>query len=278
MIYALEFQDYPRSDFEVIVISDGSSDGTNDYLSKINTPFLFRSFVQANSGAAVARNMGAQLAKGNLILFLDDDIVPDKNIIKIHADTHSKIGSKDIVLGPMVTPLDWKMSPWVAWEQAMLEKYYSAMIRGEYEPTSRQFFTGNASLKRDFFFQNDCFDPRFRRAEDVEFAYRAEKLGANFIFNPEARGYHYAERSFESWTKTAYMYGMNDVVFTYEKGIDWLLPQIIKEYKHRNFLFKWILPFALDNPKRQMLLSRELKKVGVAFYRLNFFQISRVVF
>ncbi|MCZ7672778.1 MAG: hypothetical protein M5U34_39505 [Chloroflexi bacterium] len=51
------------------------------------------------------------------------------------------------------------------------------------------------------------------------------------MFNAEAVGFHYAERSFDSWLKIPYAYGRNDVRFTLEKNQDWLLPTIYREFK-----------------------------------------------
>ena len=56
------------------------------------------------------------------------------------------------------------------------------------------------------------FDASFRRAEDVELAYRLAKQGLRFLFNPKAIGYHVAERSFNSWIAIPYAYGRNYVI------------------------------------------------------------------
>ncbi len=228
LINGLEHQSYPKDQFEVIIVSDGGSDGTDEYLSSYSGSLILRPISQSNAGAAVARNTGALNAGGDIILFIDDDVLPDPDLVRTHVSSHQEAGFTDMVLGPMLTPTDWQLSPWVAWEQTMLERQYWCMNRGIYLPTARQFYTGNASIKREFFFLNKCFDPQFRRAEDVEFAYRAVKNGGRFIFNSEAKGYHYAQRSFKSWIQTAYTYGQNDVTFTYVKDIEWLLPQILR--------------------------------------------------
>ena len=66
----------------------------------------------------------------------------------------------------------------------------------------RQFFTGNASLRRDSFLATGGFDPSFHRAEDVELGYRLAALGIQFIFEPSARVWHYPVRSFAAWRLT----------------------------------------------------------------------------
>jgi GT2 family glycosyltransferase len=243
----LELQSYPLDQFEVIVVSDGSSDGTEDYLRILKTPLCIRLVSQPNKGVAAARNNGVRNATGDLILFLDDDVVPSPQLIAEHLRLHAEHTGNLIVLGPMLTPDGFAMSPWVRWEQAMLVKQYQAMLAGDYQPTARQFYTGNTSLARTHLMTAGGFDENFRRAEDVELAYRLAQHGLHFVFNSNAIGYHYAERSFRSWIEIPYLYGRNDVIFTREKQQDWLLPVVINEFHTRNQLVKILVRLCLDH-------------------------------
>ena len=63
----------------MIVVSDGSTDGTDEYLADIETPLNLRFLVQQNSGPAAARNNGFRSARGEDVLFIDDDVVPALN-------------------------------------------------------------------------------------------------------------------------------------------------------------------------------------------------------
>ena len=129
----------------------------------------------------------------------------------------------------------------------MLAKQYHAMLSGKYQPTARQFYTGNTSLARAHLIAAGGFDAAFRRAEDVELAYRLAQRSLRFIFNPNAIGYHYAERSFGSWMEIAYVYGRNDVIFTRDKHQHWLLPEVLKEFQDRNPLVKLLVRLCLDH-------------------------------
>ena len=97
--------------------------------------------------------------------------------------------------------------PWVAWEQAMLEDQYAAMTRGDWEPTFRQFWTGNASVAREEIVAAGGFDPAFRRAEDVELGARLARRGVGFRFHPAARTLHAADRTLDSWCAMHSAYG-----------------------------------------------------------------------
>ncbi len=143
VLAGLENQTCPLADFEVVVVSDGSSDGTNEFLQEMKTPLQLTAVIQANQGVAAARNQGVAQAQGDLVLFIDDDVVPTPQLVAEHLCFHAAHEEEVIVLGPMLTPLDTRLSPWAQWEQDMLVKQYEAMLSGSWEPTARQFYTGN---------------------------------------------------------------------------------------------------------------------------------------
>jgi GT2 family glycosyltransferase len=261
VLAGLEAQTVPCSAFEVVVVSDGSKDGTDEYLRDLETPLRLRPVFQPNSGVAAARNNGFRHANGELIVFLDDDVVPTPHLLAEHLRSHGDCIDRSIVLGPMLTPNDFIMKPWVAWEQDMLMKQYRAMEDGEWEPTARQFYTGNTSLARRHLLDSGGFDERFRRAEDVELAYRLAKQGLNFIFNSAAIGYHYADRSFRSWIEIPYVYGRNDVIFTRDKAQEWLLPKVCDEFHGRNLLVRTLVWLCLS---RQPLTQSALLGLRMA--------------
>ncbi len=147
VLAALADQTVPGDRYEVIVVSDGSTDGTDEYLASAPYPIVVA--VQPNAGPAAARNRGAELARAELILFVDDDVIASRDLVEQHLASHSAVGGPElVVIGPMLNPPDFKMSSWIRWEQAMLYKQYGAMERGLFKPTFRQFYTGNASLPR----------------------------------------------------------------------------------------------------------------------------------
>ncbi|HEU5011276.1 MAG TPA: exopolysaccharide biosynthesis glycosyltransferase EpsD [Roseiflexaceae bacterium] len=248
VLAALHKQTVAPEEFEVIVVSDGSTDGTDAYLRSVQTPLRLVPVLQPNRGVAAARNAGVAQAQGELIVFLDDDVVPAPDLISEHLQLHAAHGENMVVLGPMLTPDDAALQPWVQWEQAMLIKNYAAMQQGRWSPTPRQFYTGNASLARQHIVEAGGFNEAFRRAEDVELAYRLAARGLRFVFHAEAIGYHYAERSFGSWLATPYAYGRNDVLFAREGGQSWLLPVVFEEIHYRKKLIQWLVRHCLDRP------------------------------
>lgn len=283
MLDRLAAQTVDRTDFEVIVISDGSTDGTDEFLSRSDLPLEVNAVRQPNAGAGAARNRGVAAARADLVLFVDDDVFPAPDLIEQHLSAHqlshgstghgaSGHPNSRVVIGPMLTPDDHTMSPWVAWEQAMLYKQYDAMNNGEYDATPRQFYTGNASLAREVFVESGGFDESLRRAEDVELAYRLADRGIEFHYLDAARGYHYAERSYESWETIAYDYGRNDVVFARRPGREWMAPFMARSFAKHHWLTRWSTLIVLRSKfARRSIVGamRSLLRLSTSVQRLD---------
>ncbi len=75
-ILSLCEQSEDKSSFEVIVVNDGGNNDISKSLDLFGNRLTLRYFYQQNKGPAAARNLGIQKAKGNIILFLDDDSLP----------------------------------------------------------------------------------------------------------------------------------------------------------------------------------------------------------
>ena len=181
VLRSLELQDVP-SDFEVVVISDGSNDGTAEFIARPTTALDLVGLTQENRGPAAARNAGIERARGEIVLFLDDDVVAHRSLLRMHHDLHLELGPNAVVIGPMSNPDDHEYLPWVAWEQAMIEKQYWAMKLGYWGATAKQFYTGNASVQRKHLVAVGGFDESLRRAEDIELGFRLADIGLEFHF------------------------------------------------------------------------------------------------
>ncbi len=273
VLSCLEGQTYPRDRYEVIVVSDGSTDGTAEYLRALTQDMHLKYVQQENQGPAAARNQGMRMAAGAIVLFLDDDVIPAPNLIAEHMRSHQQ-SANSVVIGPMLTPEDFQLSPWVSWEQAKLNDYYSKMLSGQYSASSHLFYTGNASLARSVLIASGGFDKSFRRAEDIELANRLEGLGVRFVFNERAVGYHYAERSFRSWMETPYQYGKNNIIFALQKKQAGQLDDVFRDFLSRNLLIRLLVTACLDRPVLGKLIIWGLKWTLVLSDRLKVKAVS----
>lgn len=256
---ALERQNLPSGSFEVIVVSDGSNDGTESFLKVLRPAMRFRWLSQNNRGPGAARNAGVDKAMGEFIVFIDDDVVPEVGLLAAHLRSHDEAKRDVVVLGPLLAPEGFGMTPWVRWEHAMLMKQYGAMLRGEWQPSARQFYTGNASVRRAHILAAGGFDEGLRRAEDVELAYRLAARGLDFVFTIKAAGMHYAERSYRSWLDAAYAYGRNDVIFARDRNEKWLFPIVHREFQDRNGMLRLLVRLCGGRARLTSLTMSALK-------------------
>ena len=278
VLAALEKQTVPAGTFDVVVVVDGAADNTLAYLQMRDAPWRLTAIKQLNAGAAAARNRGVKESNANIILFIDDDVKPDPQLVDAHMKSHAQHGPDVAVIGPMLTPRDVTLSPWVAWEQAQLVDKYKRMQSGSLLPNPHQFYTGNVSVPRQHFLAVGGFDTNYQRAEDLELAYRLDGQGLSFTFNPAAKGYHYAERSFSTWLAIPYIYGQNSVRFAHEKGHTRLLETTLASYKYHHSLVKALVNYCLDRPLAVRAAIWGLKLQALIAHRLGFFFLSRMTF
>lgn len=220
-----------------------------------------------NSGPARARNLAVSKSDADVVLFIDDDVVADANLVALHVAAHAK-NPRCAVIGPLVAPGDWHPTPWNRWEAMTLAEQYESMARGDWEVCWRQFYTGNASVRRLDFLELGGFDERFTRAEDIEFGLRAALKGLSFQFEPGAIGWHYAERSRESWMRMAADYARFDRVLSESHPELGWLEVMEQEQRRRHWLVRTICSIAAFT-RMESLAARGAVSAGAAAARIG---------
>jgi glycosyltransferase involved in cell wall biosynthesis len=181
-------------DFEVVVVDDGSDDGSAEVLRGLDVSFPLRVIEQSNQGAAAARNAGVDASSGELLAFLDDDMRADPALLAEHDRSHRK--GADMVMGDM--PLDpasprnllsWGVGSWAAGRCERLSAP-RAEIRLD------DLLTGQMSISRAAYLAVGGLDPTFTRdglfgGEDLDFGHRVLAAGYKVVFNPAAISYQY---------------------------------------------------------------------------------------
>lgn len=186
VVLALCGLDY-AGDTELIVVVDGSTDGTEEELAKLRPPFPFQVISQANAGAAAARNRGASVASGDILLFLDDDMMAAPDLLQQHSRSYAE--GADAVLGHI--PLD-PASPgtFLAHGVGKWAESRKARLESGGELDLFDLLTGQLSVRRSLFEELGGFDTGFTSDgafgdEDIDFGVRLLDRG-RVVFNPSA--------------------------------------------------------------------------------------------
>ena len=210
---------YDRQDsgekFEIVAIDDGSIDGTLALLSGYQ-PVHFDLQIHRltkNSGPAAARNLGISVAKGSLLLFVGDDILPTDNFISQHLVAHENYKETHVaILGLTTWPPDIPINAVMLHIDGVgAEQFSYYYMREGQEYDFRHFYTSNVSIKADFLRStHPWFDTTFPYAayEDVELAYRLSKKGLCIIYSSKPKAYHYHYHNVWTFSKRQYRAGL----------------------------------------------------------------------
>ena len=188
--------EYPN--FEVIVVDDGSQDGT----AVIANEFGFRVISTEQRGLSHARNTGLAAATGEIVAYLDDDAYPDPHwltylAVAFLSTAHAGVG------GPNITPpSDGRMADCVAHAPGNPTHILLSDQEAEHIPGCNMAFR-KASLEAI-----GGFDPQFRIAgDDVDVCWRLRERGWTLGFNPAAVVWHHRRNSIQTYWKQQYGYG-----------------------------------------------------------------------
>jgi glycosyltransferase involved in cell wall biosynthesis len=188
---ALVSQRAPAAGFEVIVVDNGSTDGTPEAVRDLgaNSRIPVKLVNEAQSGPAAARNAGAAAASGRVLVFLGDDTAPASADLLAHHDLlHREYPDwRYAVQGKATWTPRRPISPLMEWlERSGFQFNFDQLAAGRVAPVGA-FCTAHVSLKRQLFESSGRFDSRFPWAavEDVELALRLEGLGIELDYRPE---------------------------------------------------------------------------------------------
>lgn len=228
LLRCLEGLDSPRDQFECIIVDDGSTDATRDILKSCRSSLdLTVLSNRVNQGRSQARNIGWQQARGEFVLFLDGDMLPEPALLKDYDQAIARHMDWDVISGGRYCITVQDSDPWrslagligIASEElftndlagqfkaihkkAVLGQYPSPLLN-KLELQLREvcrlypesllcgysLVTSNVVIRRQRLEESGGFDPFLRRSEDTELGLRLWEAGSRFGFADGARAYH----------------------------------------------------------------------------------------
>ena len=222
-------QKFPSSEYEIIVVVDGSADGTAEALRALGPRLCV--LEQENRGPAGARNTGARAATGELLIFLDDDMTCVPELVREHVAAHFSVEHADgeeiagaagamagagaiAGLGAIYVAPDNPRNLAAEHFNRGLGAWYLRQGEhpGEAWPENVWSF-GNTSIRRALLERAGGFDERFRMREDGELGVRLRAMGVRQKFVGGAVAYQWCDKSAGALARDAEKFAAADLLF-----------------------------------------------------------------
>jgi glycosyltransferase involved in cell wall biosynthesis len=173
-------QTVPPEAYEVVLVNDGSRDATPQVIeaARARATCDFTVIDQENAGLARGRNAGIARARGERIIFIDDDVLPTPSFVAEHLRSHER-RPQAIWRGAVINTASFERLPVPVWTLANYSGNY--------------FWTSNVSAPLELIRRVGGFTEDFREYgwEDIELGLRLRFAGTPSLFNPKALAYHY---------------------------------------------------------------------------------------
>lgn len=173
------------ADLEVVVVDDGSTDGTREWLLQLRDPRV-RHFLQDHQGAPAARNLGVQEALSPLIKLLDDDDVLLEGALARQAGQITRVGPRDIPYGPWML-LDENGTHLGIAPHTPVQPHENEAVHVIFENVN----TSAPLHRRADLLEVGGFDLKLTRGQEAELHYRMVVHGFHFLFVPGPPVYGY---------------------------------------------------------------------------------------
>ncbi|MEM7050873.1 MAG: glycosyltransferase family 2 protein [Acidobacteriota bacterium] len=204
-------------EFEVVVVDDGSTDGTAEWLAERAFRRSAQVLRQDNAGPARARNRGVEAARGRWVAFLGDDTVPEAGWLQNHRRAHRERGdARELaVIGYTGWHRRMRLNPFLRYINDYGLQFGYRLIDDPEKVPFNFFYTSNLSLQRELLVA-EPFDLRFPYAawEDIETSYRLhQRQGLRLIYEPRAEVAHDHPTSLARFAERQEKSGYSAVVF-----------------------------------------------------------------
>ncbi len=182
---------------EIIVVDDGSTDATAQVAQARNV----RVIRQANCGAGAARNTGAQHARGEIVMFVDADSVPDRRFVASLAEPFAD----STIAGASGEKKTLQSNLWARLVQLEYDFKYDRIAA---HSTIDFVDSSTAAYRREIFLAHGGFDVSMKEAEDTELSFRLAERGCKMVLVRDAIAYHTHPESLMAYLVRKYRYAV----------------------------------------------------------------------
>lgn len=250
---------------EILVVDDGSTDGTKEIATEFAQKFTisFRYLYQENAGSASARNFGIKESRGEILLFLDSDVIPSDALIPEHMRFHRRYPHGCHALRG--TTRDVTAGKGAIWKREVpdVEELDRDGNTAQYlELRGIDLRSGNVSLKKDFVQKNGFFDPEMPVLVDPEWGYRLGKAGLRLFHSNRALGLHEHPYTFRMKFKGVERYGRAAAIWHFKSPE--IKQYLLEEGMGKNFgFFTWKHPLPMLKHLLSKLIINHLTTKGL---------------
>jgi len=207
---ALAAQTLPPGSFEVIVVDDGGEPVLTLDAARWSSRFAIKLIHQQNTGPAGARQRGVAEARGEFLVFTDDDCLPTPTWLE---ELVAALGDKPEAMVGGSTFNGLKNDPFAEASQLILEMVYQHFNR---DPEKSYFFaSNNIALRRDRYLASGGFDSDFESpaAEDREFCDRWRMQRRPLVWRKNALIEHRHAQNFSGFCRLHFRYGQGAFLY-----------------------------------------------------------------
>lgn len=200
-------QDCEFETYELIVVDDGSTDGTRDWLAELKSDRICILAGRTNTGRSASRNRGIREARGDVIVMIDGDHTIQSSFLSIHALRHRNENCVIVGKSVFVDDPDYRA----------LNHYLNHGGADKLSPNEplpgRYFLTRNCSVPKDLLFQVGLFDEYFSAwgGEDLDLGVRLAATGVPIYGEPRALAVHHHLRPLDELLQNLFIYGRESI-------------------------------------------------------------------